>query len=193
MSAPLEFVFSFRSPYARIAACRVLPMLPPGQEVRWVPLFPLPSFKNFGNLVPAKVRYIIEDVIRLCEAYDLELGRPPVGDPDWSIPHAAFVHADGEGRGSEFGLALFEERWARGRDVASEEVLADTAGAVGLDPAEVLAASRDEALRRKLTERIERNYAERGLFGVPMLVTADGRRFWGHERMEWAIGRGLLG
>ena len=44
-----------------------------------------------------------------------------------------------------------------------------------------------------LTARIERDYTERGVFGVPMFITADGARFWGHDRMEWALRQGLIG
>lgn len=71
MRDPLEFVFSFRSPYAWIAARHILPMLRPEQEVRWLPFFPLPSFTNFGRLIPGKVRYNIEDLLRLTKACPL--------------------------------------------------------------------------------------------------------------------------
>ena len=52
IEGPVDFVFSFRSPFAWIAAHRVLPMLDPGLELRWRPFFPLPSFPNFPPLFP---------------------------------------------------------------------------------------------------------------------------------------------
>ena len=67
-----------------------------------------------------------------------------------------------------------------------------TAESVGLDPKGVLAASQNEQLRSKLTARIERDYTERGIFGVPMFITAEGARFWGHDRMEWGLRQGLV-
>ena len=77
MPEALRFAFSIRSPYAWIAAKRILPEVDSVRPVEWLPFFPLPEFENFGNLLPTKVRYIIEDLIRLTDAYDLPLGRPP--------------------------------------------------------------------------------------------------------------------
>ncbi len=192
MSGSVEFVFSFRSPYAWIAARRVLPMVHPDTEVRWTPFFPLPSFANFGNLIPVRARYNIEDLLRLSRAYDLEFGRPPLAEPDWSIPHAAFVHAEREGCGPEFGLALADSRWHAGEDVASAEVIGKVAESVGLDGDAAVSASSNAGLRARLTEEIEVNYRERGIFGVPMFVLPDGQRFWGHDRMEWALHYGYV-
>jgi 2-hydroxychromene-2-carboxylate isomerase len=188
----LDFVFSFRSPFAWIAANRVLPMLDPETPIRWVPFYPLPTFTNFSSPVRAKLRYNIEDLLRLTEAYGLTLGRPPREDPDWSIPHSAFQHGARAGKGRELGLALMAARWERGEDIATEAVIGRVAEAVGLDREGVLEASRDEAQRRALTDEVEKNYHEHGIFGVPMIVTAEGERFWGHDRIEWGIRRGLL-
>jgi 2-hydroxychromene-2-carboxylate isomerase len=43
-----------------------------------------------------------------------------------------------------------------------------------------------------LTDRVQRNYDDRGIFGVPMFVLADGKRFSGHDRMEFAIKHGYI-
>jgi 2-hydroxychromene-2-carboxylate isomerase len=43
-----------------------------------------------------------------------------------------------------------------------------------------------------LRARIRQNYEERGIFGVPMFVLPDGARFWGHDRMEWALHHGYV-
>ena len=192
MEGPLEFVFSFRSPYAWIAARHVLPLLHAETQVCWTPFFPLPSFPNFGSVIRAKALHNLEDILRLAEAYGLAIGRPPVDEPDWSGPHSAFVWADGQGRGREFALALLEERWGQGQRVATPEAIGRAAGAVGLDPAAAVVASEDEKLRGDLVERIQRDYDERDIFGVPMFVLPDGKRFWGHDRMEWAIRYGFI-
>lgn len=194
-SEAVEFVFSIRSPYAYVAARHVLPMVHPETPIRWCPFFPLPEFANFlRTLVPAKVRYNIEDLTRLAKRYGLRFGSPPIEDPDWSIPHAAFLWADrqGDGAGAALGRALLDARWESGEDVTDEDVLRATAHGVGLDGDAVAAASRDEALRAEVTALVKRNYDERGLFGVPMFVLADGQRFWGHDRMMWAIRDGYV-
>jgi 2-hydroxychromene-2-carboxylate isomerase len=30
------------------------------------------------------------------------------------------------------------------------------------------------------------------IFGVPMFVLSSGERFWGHDRMEWALRYGFV-
>jgi len=58
VSDEIEFVFSFRSPFAWIAARHTLPMVHPDIPIRWTPFLPLPSFPNFGGtMIPAKVRH----------------------------------------------------------------------------------------------------------------------------------------
>ena len=192
MPAPLEFVFSLRSPYAWLAARCVVPRVAADVEVRWTPLYPLPEFENFGKLLPVKVRYLIEDLRRLTQSHDLPLGRPPATEPDWAVPHSAFTFADERGAGPAFAVALMDARWSRGEDVGSAPALHSAAGAAGLDADAVLTASADPARQQALSERIRRNYDERGIFGVPMFVLADGSRFWGQDRMEWALLHGYV-
>ena len=120
------------------------------------------------------------------------VGRPPVDESDWAASHAAFLHADRAGRGPEFARAIINERWGNGEVVSSENVLRRAADVADLEPDAIVEASRDEGLRAELVEMIQRNYDERGLFGVPMFILPDGSRFWGHDRMEWAIRYGYV-
>jgi 2-hydroxychromene-2-carboxylate isomerase len=189
----LEFVFSFRSPYAWIAARRVVPRIPGEVPVRWRPFYPLPSFENFlDGRVPGRQKYIIRDVLRLAKAYDLPLEFPSAEDPDWSIPHAAFLHADEAGKGIAFALEMFAARWERGEDLAAGSVIRAAAARAGLDADAVLAAGQDPGRRRQLAETVEHDYTEREIFGVPMILKPRGTRFWGHDRIAWALERGLL-
>ena len=192
MADSLEFVFSFRSPYAWFAARHTLPLLPVGAEVRWRPFFPLPSFENFPPIIPAKTRYLVRDVARLAEAYGLPLQFPMAEDPNWAVPHVAFERAEALGKGPAFALALFDARWTRGENVAEEAVIQKAAESAGLDPEPVLAASRDEQLQSALVAQVESDYEERGIFGVPTLILPRGTRFWGHDRIEWALREGLI-
>src|SRR5262245_29533855 len=176
---PIDFVFSFRSPYARLAATCVLPRLPRGSVVRWRPFFPLPTFTNFPPVIEAKFKYLIRDVTRLSKHYGLRLEWPPLGDPDWAIPHVAFLAADELGRGPEFGLEIFEARFGRGQNVAEARVLQAAAEAVGLDPRPILSASTDATRRDALAAEVQRAYDEDGIFGVPTLILPRGTRFWG--------------
>ena len=193
MSDELEFVFSFRSPYAWIAARHVLPMIHSDTRVRWTPFLPLPSFANFGvRVARGKARHNLQDILRLVKAYDLEVGRPPVDEPDWLLAHAAFLWADRAGKGVEFGSALLDQRWVHGEMVSTPDAVHRVAASVGLDPDEAVAAAKDEGLQADLTTLVQTNYDERDIFGVPMLILPTGEQFWGHDRMEWAIRYGFV-
>lgn len=193
MPSGVDFVFSFRSPYAWLAARSVIPKLPADLDVRWVPFFPLPTFENFATPpIEAKFKYLIRDVIRLANHYGAPLTFPSRDDPDWAIPHAAFVEADDAGSGKAFALAVFDARWSRGEDVAERGVLASAAEAAGLDPQRIVAAAFDEAKRRAVRADVQRRFDEDGIFGVPTLLMPRGTRFWGHDRIEWAIANGLV-
>jgi len=188
-----QFVFSLRSPYAWIAARWVLPQLPTGFAPSWRPFYPLPSFANFPPPLPAKIRYLVRDVKRLVEHYGGEPPRfPGIDDPDWSVPHTAFLAAQERDRGSEFALAVWEARFGRGEDVGRDEVLARAAKRVGLEPEPLLRAARDPERRAALTAQVQQDFDERGIFGVPTLILPRGTRYWGHDRIEWAIREGKL-
>lgn len=192
MATPLDFVFSFRSPYSWLAARFVLPKLPPGTAVRWRPFFPLPTFTNFPPLLEAKVKYLVRDVVRLSRHYGAELKFPTVDDPDWAIPHVAFLAADEQGRGPAFALEVYAARWGRGENVAEPDVLVRAAEAASLDPAPILAASEDSERRDALRAEVQRAFDEDGIFGVPTLILPRGTRFWGHDRIEMAIREGWI-
>jgi 2-hydroxychromene-2-carboxylate isomerase len=192
VSAELEFVFSFRSPYAWIAMRHVLPMVHPETRIAWTPFLPLPSFRNFGGVVPAKARHNLQDILRLTAAYALPIGRPPVDESDWLLPHTAFLWADRAGCGAEFARALFDERWVESQRVATDDAIARVAAFVGLDADATVAAANDAELGAELTALVEANYSDRDIFGVPMFVLPSGERFWGHDRMEWAIRHGFV-
>lgn len=192
MSEHYEFVFSFRSPSAWIAAHHVMPMLDPTLEVKWSAFFPLPRFSNFGNLLPAKASHNIRDILRMTKAYQMKIGRPLLEDPDWAIPHSAFEFAKQQGRGMELAMALFAERWSEGEDIATDPIIARAAASVGLDAGDVVAASHDSEAHQILRDRIQHDFDECEVFGVPMLITPEGKRFWGVDRIEWAIRYGYV-
>lgn len=193
MADSLDFVFSFRSPYSWLAARYVLPKLPAGTPIRWRPFFPLPTFTNFPPLIEGKVKYLVRDVVRLARHYGAELEFPKVDDPDWTIPHVAFLEADARGRGRDFALAVYAARWSRGENVGELDVIARAAEEASLDPAPILAAGEDTQRREALRAEVQRAYDEDGIFGVPTLILPRGTRFWGHDRIEMAIREGWIG
>jgi 2-hydroxychromene-2-carboxylate isomerase len=192
MPGSARFVFSLRSPYAWIAARWALPRLPADFPLEWTPFYPLPTFSNFAKPIDSKTRYLIRDVKRLVEHYGGRVTFPMSDAVDWAIPHCAFLAARERGRGRELALALWAARFERGNDLADESVLARAAEEAGVDVDAVMSAALDDANRASLDAQIQRAFDEEGIFGVPTIVLAKGTRFWGHDRIEWAIDKGLI-
>ena len=194
MSDGARFVFSLRSPYAWIAARWVVPRLPEELAPVWRPFFPLPEFSNFPPLLESKVRYLVRDVVRLVEHYGGGPVRFPTRDDvDWTVPHLAFLEADARGRGRELAFALWEARFGRGEHLGDDAVVTAAVESVGLDAGAVMDAARDPERRETLDEQVKSDYRDEGIFGVPTLILPKGTRYWGHDRIEWALREGKLG
>jgi len=182
----VTFYFSFRSPYAWLAFHRIhaaLAGLP--VELERVPVFPPPNFPNDPAAVPAKLRYLMEDVGRIAAAYGLTLRWPERGDTNWMRPHAAYVFATRRGCGDAFALQTFAARFQRGADVGDNAVLADVARRCDLDPAAVVRAADDADMHAEVVRGMQRAVGQE-LFGVPTFIYR-GQKFWGNDRIEWLV------
>ena len=186
MSAPsVRFYFSFRSPYAWLALERwdsVLGSLPIRREL--VPLYPPPDFPNDPAANPQKIKYIVEDLLRLTRAYGLSTAPPVSLDTDWPNAHAAFLAADKAGRGEAFALALYRARWCEHKDVGLDDVIFEAAERIGLRGDEILSGAHDASMRSQVTENIKQAFEQDGIFGVPTFIF-DGQMFWGQDRMDF--------
>src|SRR5262245_33030472 len=139
----VRFYFSFRSPYAWLAAERLQTVLD-GLAVRVesIPTFPTPGlFPNDPAALPAKIAYTAQDIARLARERGLTVRFPPPGDPDWALSHAAFLGAQQLGAENAFMLAVFRKRFCEGLDLGEDSVIADAARAAGLEPDTILSAA----------------------------------------------------
>jgi 2-hydroxychromene-2-carboxylate isomerase len=182
----VRFYFSFRSPYAWIAAERLESEL--GDlvvPIERIPIFPTPRlFPNDPSAMPAKVAYLLQDIPRLAREYGLTVRFPSSGDTDWTLSHAAFLGAESEGAGQRFMVEVFRKRFSEGLDLGEDDVVADAATRSGLNPDAILAAGHSEALRAQVSKGW-RTAAERDrTFGVPSFVYA-GKLYWGQDRMHF--------
>jgi 2-hydroxychromene-2-carboxylate isomerase len=136
----------------------------------------------YSSWHPFKRRYMFQDVRRLAASYGLHLRWPIDHDPDWSLPHLAYLHARERGRGDEFFRAVFAARFERAANVFDPDVLRALAVECGLDPAEQAAALADGRHRDTVLALFEQA-AEDQVFGWPFFVVGR-HRFWGHDRLE---------
>jgi len=183
----IRFYFSFRSPYSWLAWLRVDEALQGlGVTLKRFPVFPPPNFPNDPAAVPNKLAYVQKDTARIAEAYGLTATPPSKLDTDWVRPHAAYLYAEDQGKGREFGRALYEARFVRGLDVGENAVMAETARALSLDAGALLAAADDVAHQTRVVQGMIQAATEDAIFGVPLFVFR-GETFWGNDRIEWLV------
>lgn len=180
----IRFYFSFRSPYAWLAAERLDHELSGyALELELVPLFPTEdAFPNDPARLPNKLRYVIGDVLRLAKEYALHVQPGAALEADWKKAHAAFLGAHELGAGRRFMLEMFRARFSRGRDLGDDEVIADVCARCELPEQPVLAAAHSPVLQANVSENFRLGQQLDHIFGVPSFVF-QGQLFWGHDRL----------
>jgi 2-hydroxychromene-2-carboxylate isomerase len=188
--------FSFRSPYSWLAVRRLLERgasAPPGADVRFVPFWE-PSHAWTARLralgkelayVPmskAKHLYILTDVKRLATRSGLKLAWPVDREPDWSVPHLAYLAAARLGRAVELLRRVYEMRWEEGRDVWDWSALAEMAPGLGLVPRQLLELAHSAEVQQEGLEALC-SAVEDGAFGVPFFLCGR-EKFWGLDRLD---------
>lgn len=181
---PIRFYFSFRSPYAWLAAERLEHELAGyALELEYVPLFPTPEqFPNDPARQPDKLRYVMQDVMRLAKEYELPLRFGAALDTDWAKAHAAFLGAQALGASTRFMREMFRARFGEGRDIARDDVITDVALRCELPPERLLDAAHSPSLQSQTAEALALGKQRDGIFGVPSFVYR-GQLFWGHDRL----------
>jgi predicted DsbA family dithiol-disulfide isomerase len=107
----------------------------------------------------------------------------PRYQPRSTLPLAACLWAEAEGRLRAFKHALYEAFFCEGEDIACDREMARAAERADLDPVAAISAAYDPELHVRLrTIRAEAEAA--GVAGVPTLLTADGRTHWGMGGIE---------
>jgi 2-hydroxychromene-2-carboxylate isomerase len=153
-----------------------------------IELFPIyPPAEHFLNNIaamPEKVAYIVQDIRRLARERGLSVRFPSPADPDWSLSHAAFLHAQHQGAGHRFMLELFRKRFAEGLDLGEDAVIADAAREACLNPEVVVPAAHSKELRAEASAAWRRAVERDRIFGVPSFVYA-GKLYWGQDRMHF--------
>jgi len=179
---PVDFYFSYRSPYSYLAAPRAFAL--PGRyeiDLRFRGVMPMAMR---GQAVPqAKRLHTVRDTAR--EAARLGMPFGPVWDPigDGAKRCLAIgVLAGDRGKIREWVLAVSKGIWAQAADVCDDEVLRGICERVGLDWAEAQAAIGDPEIERRVLADTD-SLVALGQWGVPVFVF-NGEPYWGQDRIE---------
>lgn len=181
---PIDFYFSFRSPYSAIVAERVFELARhSGATVRLRYLLPMVMR---GLPVPAaKRRYIALDAAREAHARHTPFGRinDPVGRPV-ERGLSLMPLAERQGRGQAYVVSFMRGVWAEGLHAGSDRDLRVIAERAGLDWMAAKAAMASEEWRT-IAEANRQELLSLGLWGVPSFRVGD-LAVWGQDRL-WAV------
>jgi len=183
---PLEFFFSFRSPYSYLAMQRVCEIADAfGLRLQLRPVLPM-LMRGMQIPVP-KARYIVADTFREAERRGIAYGK--FADPLGAGVErclAVFYYALSEKKERDFVLNAATGIWAEAIDVATDRGLRKITGRTGLFWPDAKNAVAGDEWR----DRVEENRASMtasGSWGVPTFRLGD-FTVWGQDR-SWLLVR----
>jgi predicted DsbA family dithiol-disulfide isomerase len=147
-------------------------------RVEWLPLELRPAPRP---LLEPRGDHLRVDWTRNVYRRALELGveiHLPRYQPRSTLPLAACLWAQEQGRLRDYKHALYEAFFCEGEDIAADREIARAAGMIGLDPDDAVAAAYSTALHNRITE-IRQQAEAAGVRGVPTLVSAQAGSHWG--------------
>ena len=185
---PLEFFYSFRSPYSYIALRSVFAITKAfGLRLEVRPVLPMVMR---GLAVPeAKIIYIARDAGREAIRRKMPYGRiaDPVGEGAERCL-AAFYYAKSQNRHFDFMLEAGKAIFSEAVDVSTDEGMQIVAERAGLFWPELKEGMKDDEWRHEAKKNRE-ILSEAGLWGVPTFKIGD-QAFWGQDR-DWLVARAI--
>lgn len=190
MSKTLEFFFDLGSPATYLAYTQ-LPALcaSTGTQLIYKPMLLGGVFKATGNAspitVPAKGRYMFDDLARYARRYNVAL----TFNPHFPINTLLLMRAVTgiqlryPERFDDFVDCLFRALWVDGRHLGDPAVVAAVLTEHGFNPEEVLALANDETVKTALKDNTEQA-VQRGVFGAPSLFVGN-QLFFGQDRLDF--------
>lgn len=185
----LDFYLDFVSPFAYLANAR-LPEIARwhGLALRYLPVDVANAKRAAGNeapstrSLPAKAKFIRRDRLQWAARYGLPMTDPPA----FRAPrlNAGLLYAADHGCEAAYAQSAFHQVWGCGQDPDADQTISRVAAEAGLDPAALLAYVRSSHARDRY-QAGEREAWNRGVFGVPMVITADDQMFWGNDRLDF--------
>ncbi|WP_426218028.1 2-hydroxychromene-2-carboxylate isomerase [Pseudomonas sp. DWRC2-2] len=190
MSKTLEFFFDLGSPATYLAYTQ-LPALcaSTGTQLIYKPMLLGGVFKATGNAspitVPAKGRYMFDDLARYARRYNV----PLTFNPHFPINTLLLMRAvtgiqlRQPQRFDDFVDCLFRALWVDGRHLGDPTVVAAVLTEHGFSPEEVLTLANDEAVKTALKDNTVQA-VQRGVFGAPSLFVGN-QLFFGQDRLDF--------
>lgn len=187
----LEFFFDCSSPWTYLAFHRIEDLATEtGAELVWRPILVGGVFNTVNpsvyqqreQPVVPKARYYAKDLRDWANYYGLAIGMPPVFPVNSVKAMRACYVALERGLLPAWARAVFEAYWGELRDVSQDDVLAELAAKVGLDPVDLAARMAAPEYKQKLRETTDELIA-RGGFGSPTMFVNKTDMYFGNDRL----------
>jgi 2-hydroxychromene-2-carboxylate isomerase len=190
MKKTVEFYFDLGSPATYLAYTQ-LPKIcaETDSNLIYIPMLLGGVFKATGNaspaMIPAKGRYMFEDLDRYAKRY----GVPLKFNPHFPINTLMLMRAvtgiqlRQPERFRAFIDCLFNALWVEGRALDEPGTVAAVLIEHGFDPQEVLALTNDESVKTALKDNTE-TAVKRGVFGAPSMFVGS-QLFFGQDRLDF--------
>jgi 2-hydroxychromene-2-carboxylate isomerase len=179
----VSWVFDVLSPFAYLALPR-LRELPPGVELKVVPVLLAALLDHFGQRgpaeIPSKRRFTYRFVLWRARKLGLPFRMPPAHPFN---PLAALRLVIAAGSDLRAAGTVLQAAFGEGRDLTDSGVIAELAAQLGVaDPVRALA---EPAVKQRLRDNTLWASSQ-GVFGVPTLVIGA-ELFWGHDAIDMAF------
>ncbi len=190
----IEFWYEFASTYSYPAAMRIEALAAErGVALAWRPFLLGPLLHEHQgmtdspfNVVPVKGAYMWRDMERVCTEQGLPLTHPSQFPRHTILPARCAIVGLDDGWTPAFSRAVYQANFVADLDISKPEVLEPLLAEVGASPGAVFDAAGSDATKARLKDHVTQA-RERGLFGSPSFLTADGELFWGNDRLEFAL------
>ena len=188
----IEVFFDCSSPWTYLAFENLQPMAAElGATIIWRPILVGGIFNSINpsvyesrrTPVPAKARYMLKDLQDWAGVAGLKIKMPPSVFPVNSVKvMRGCIALEAEGKLVPFARAAFEAYWGEDRDISQDAVIGDLCARAGVDPAWLLDAVAQPAIKDRLKANTDEVMA-RGGFGSPTIFVNGDDMFFGNDRL----------
>ncbi|MGH8009706.1 MAG: 2-hydroxychromene-2-carboxylate isomerase, partial [Candidatus Binatia bacterium] len=131
--------------------------------------------------IPAKIKYLMADLQRWAQRYDVPFAFPKGFDTARLNRGYLWAKTQGAEAADRYFHSAYTEVWARGGDPADSALLRAAAEGAGLSADELLRGVDAQSILQAYDKENQEAQA-RGVFGVPIFIVDD-QMFWGNDRI----------
>lgn len=193
----LEFFFDVSSPWTYLAFTGIQPVcqrlgMDPEHDIQWRPILVGGVFnainpglyQNRENMFKdeRRSRHYFKDLKDWADFHQIRIGQPPVFPVNSVKAMRGCLVAQEHDRLVPYAKACFERYWGELDDISRDQVLAEIAASVDLDPEAFFTAIGQQDYKDRLRANTD-ELIQRGGFGSPTLFIDGDDMYFGNDRL----------